>query len=88
MLPMSLILPQMFEKREVAHTAAPKPQPIPIPHIPEDGFERLKRHPLRVACPKCRAEPGRRCNASTLGRHKFHRPRIEALQAILAEETP
>lgn len=34
--------------------------------------------PLRVACPKCGAEIGNGCDARTLGRHPFHKARIDA----------
>ena len=33
---------------------------------------------LRVACPRCHAEIGKDCDAATLGRHSFHKARIDA----------
>lgn len=31
-----------------------------------------------VPCPKCKAPGGKRCNPSTLGRHRFHKARVDA----------
>ena len=33
---------------------------------------------LRVACPRCHAEIGKDCDAATLGRHMYHKARIDA----------
>lgn len=37
---------------------------------------------LRVACPRCHAEIGKDCDAATLGRHSFHKARIDAAKVL------
>lgn len=41
--------------------------------------------PMRVRCRKCKAEPGANCDRRTLGRHAFHRVRVED---ALRDDTP
>lgn len=36
--------------------------------------------PITVACPRCKAAVGERCDQRTLGRHLYHRARVDAVE--------
>jgi len=38
--------------------------------------------PDSMPCPKCKAEPGEPCDRRTLGRHSYHRARVDAFRAM------
>lgn len=57
------------------------PPPPPPPRRPG----RAERGPLAVACPRCKAEPGKGCDRRTLGAHHVHRDRVQLAQQRLRE---
>lgn len=59
----------------------PSSPPNPLNFFGVDHALPAPTGPLAVGCPKCHAEPGDRCNPRTLGRHMFHKARVDASEA-------
>lgn len=82
--PMALMLAMAYAARgsDVPATKSDDPRgpsspPNPLKFFGIDHGLPEPTGPLSVSCPKCHAEPDRRCNPRTLGRHLFHKARVD-----------
>ena len=60
-----------------------------VPHSPAFRSMRPVRREsggtISAACPRCKAEPQEWCDSRTLGRHLFHKARVDAHAAAIRE---
>jgi hypothetical protein len=63
-----------------AEEPPPRREPPPPPPRPNRGRApdpKTIKGPHRVACPRCHAEAGKSCDRRTLGRHHYHKARVD-----------